>query len=209
MSDLVLYHASPSRSSIVLWLLEEIGEPYELRVLRLDRREHKAPGYLELNPFGKVPTLVHGGAAVTETAAICCYLAERFPAAGLEVPAGDPRRGAYLQWLFFAPGVLEPAITDRMLKREPGPSGSLGYGDSDTVFGVLSRAVEPGPYLLGDRFTVADVLIGSALRWGAFVGAVPARPELQAYAERLQAQPALQRAQAKDAEIQARAATVP
>ncbi len=96
MSDLVLYHASPSRSSIVLWLLEEIGEPYELRVLRLDRREHKAPGYLELNPFGKVPTLVHG-AAVTETAAICCYLAERFPAAGLEVPAGDPRRGAYLR----------------------------------------------------------------------------------------------------------------
>jgi glutathione S-transferase len=206
MADLALYHAAPSRSSTVLWLLEEIGEPYELRVLRLDRGEHKEAGYLALNPLGKVPTLVHGQAVVTETSAICCYLAERFPAAGLEVPAGDPQRGAYLRWLFFAPGVLEPALTDRMFERGPAPAQTLSYGEFGGLMEVLARAVEPGPHLLGARFTAADVLIGSALRWGMHTRAVPERPELKAYVGRLQARPALQRAQARDRELQARPA---
>lgn len=201
LPKLTLYHMAPSRSSIVLWMLEEIGEPYELRVLSSDRAEHRNPEFLKLNPMGKVPTLVHDGAVITEAAAICCHLADAFPEAGLAVPLGDPGRGPYLKWLFFAPGALEPAIIDRMLKREPGPRRTMGYGDFETVMDVLAAAVEPGPYLMGDRFTTADILIGSGLRWGMIVGTVPERPELRAYISRLETRPALQRAQARDAEV--------
>src|SRR4051812_36766659 len=112
MPQLTLYHASPSRSSIALWMLEEIGEPYEVKVLDLAMGDQQKPDYLALNPMGKVPTLKHGDAVVSEVAAICAYLADAFPHAGLTVPVGDPRRGTYLKWLFYGPGVLEPAVTD-------------------------------------------------------------------------------------------------
>ena len=203
MSDdlITFYHAAPSRGSIVHWMLEEVAAPYRIELLDLNQGQQKEPAYLAVNPMGKVPTIVHRGVVITEVAAICCYLADAFPAAGLAPAIGDAQRGTYLRWLFFEPGCLEPAIVDRMLQREPGPPRALGYGDFDTTMEVVARAVTPGPYLLGERFSAADVLIGSALRWGMMVASVPQRPEFAAYVERLTARPALQRAQAKDQEL--------
>ena len=201
MAKLTLYHAAPSRSSIVRWLLEELGEPYELHVLILANGEQYAPGYLAVNPMGKVPALRHGETIVTEAGAICTYLADEFPEAGLNVPIGDPRRGVYLKWLFFA-SCIEAAITDRAFPRRDQPHrGMLGYGDFDTVMGVAAKAVEPGPYLMGDQFTAADVVLGSTLRWGMMFGLLPKRPEFVAYGGRLEQRPALQRATALDQEL--------
>ncbi|HEX5033312.1 MAG TPA: glutathione S-transferase, partial [bacterium] len=121
MAKLTLYHAAPSRSSIVRWMLEELGEPYELHVLSLAKGEQRQPSHLAVNPMGKVPALRHGDVVVTEAAAICTYLADEFPDAGLNIPIGDPRRGPYLKWLFFAPGCIEPAMTDRAFPRAEQP----------------------------------------------------------------------------------------
>src|SRR4051794_7578347 len=202
MADLVLYHAAPSRSSIVHWMLEEIGEPYDIHLLSLKREENRQPAYLGVNPMGKVPALKHGDAIITEAAAICLYLADAFPNAGLGVPIGDPRRGPFLKWLFFGPSVIEPAMMDRAFKRaEEAPRAALGYGDYDTVMDVVAKAVETGAYILGDRFTAADVVIGSGLRWGMMFKLIPERPEFLAYADRLTQRPALQRAEARDREL--------
>jgi glutathione S-transferase len=204
MAKLTLYHAAPSRSSIVRWMLEELGEPYDLHVLSLAKGEQATPAYLAVNPMGKVPALRHGDAVVTEAAAICTYLADEFPRARLNLPIGDPRRGVYLKWLFFGPGCIEPAITDRAYPRREEPRrGTLGYGEFDTVMNVVAKAVEPGPYLMGEQFTAADVVIGSTLRWGMLFGLLPARPEFVAYVGRLEQRPALQRATALDQELAA------
>jgi glutathione S-transferase len=202
MAPLTLYHAAPSRSSIAHWMLEEVGQPYELHVLSLKDGDNRKPAYLAINPMGKVPALKHGDAVVTEAAAICCYLADAFPQAGLAVPIGDPHRGAYLKWLFFGPSCVEPAVADKAFKRaEPPPRSALGYGDYDTVMDVLAGALRTGPYVLGQQFTAADVVIGSGLRWGMAFKLIPERPEFTAYTARLGARPALKRAQAKDAEL--------
>jgi glutathione S-transferase len=202
VANLTLYHAAPSRSSIARWMLEEIGQPYDLHVLDLKKGQNREAKYLAVNPMGKVPALRHGDMVITEAAAICCYLADAFPQAGLTVPIGDPRRGAYLKWLFFGPSCVEPAVTDKAFRRaEAPPRGTLGYGDYDTVMDVLANAVRAGPYLLGAQFTAADVVIGSGLRWGMAFKLIPERPEFTAYTARLAARPALQRAQAKDAEL--------
>jgi glutathione S-transferase len=202
LADLTLYHAAPSRSSIARWMLEEIGEPYDLHVLSLAKGEQQAPDYLAVNPMGKVPALKHGDAVITEAAAICTYLADEFPQARLNVPVGDPRRGTYLRWLFFAPSCIEPAITDRAFPRKEEPRrGMLGYGDFDTVMAVVAGAVEPGPYLMGEQFTAADVVLGSTLRWGMMFGILPKRPEFVAYVGRLEQRPALKRAVALDQEL--------
>jgi glutathione S-transferase len=202
LANLTLYHAAPSRSSIARWMLEEIGEPYDLHVLSLAKGEQQAPDYLAVNPMGKVPALKHGDAVITEAAAICTYLADEFPHARLNVPVGDTRRGTYLKWLFFAPSCIEPAITDRAFPRKEEPRrGMLGYGDFDTVMAVVAEAVEPGPYLMGEQFTAADVVLGSTLRWGMMFGILPKRPEFVAYVGRLEQRPALNRAVALDQEL--------
>lgn len=200
---ITFYHAAPSRSSIVHWMLEEVGAPYRTELLDLSKGEQKRPDYLTLNPMGKVPTIVHRGVVITEVVAICCYLADAFPAAGLAPPIGDPARGPYLRWSIFEASALEPAIIDRMLEHPPGRPGALGYGDLDTAMGVVAQAVARGPYLLGERFSTADVLIGSALRWGTMVGCVPPLEAFAGYIGRLAARPALQRAEAKDGELAA------
>ena len=202
---IIFHHAAPSRSSIVRWMLEEVAAPYRVELLDLTRNEQKSPGYLAINPMGKVPAIVHRGVVVTEVVAICCYLADAFPAAGLAPPVGDPLRGPYLRWSVFEASALEPAIIDRMLQRPPGRPGALGYGDFDTTMNVVAQAVASGPYLLGDCFSAADVLIGSALQWGMMVGVVPKRAEFDAYAARLNERPALQRATAHDQELAASA----
>lgn len=191
--SLTLYTIIPSRGSIAHWMLEEIGEPFDIKVLDLQAGENRQPAYLAVNPMGKVPALDHDGVVITEAAAICCYLADRFPRAGLNVPIDDPRRGPYLKWLFFGPSVIEPVILERALKREPGPRGMVGWGEYDTVMDIVARAVDRGPYLLGEQFTAADVVIGSGLRWGMFTGGIPKRDEFLRYAERLEQRPALQR----------------
>ena len=204
MPKLTLYHAAPSRSSIVRWMLEEVGEHYDIHLLSLTKGESRAPDYLAVNPMGKVPALRHGDVIVTEAAAICTYLADEFPRAGLNVPIGDPRRGIYLKWLFFGPSCLEPAVIDRAAPRkEEARRGMLGYGDFDTLMNVFAEAVSAGRYLMGEQFTAADVVIGSGLRWAMMFKLIPERPEFVSYVGRLEQRPALQRATAKDKELAA------
>ena len=202
MPNLTLYHAAPSRSSIVHWMLEEVGEPFDIHLLSLQKGENREPGYLAINPMGKVPALKHGEVVVTEAAAICLYLADAFPNAGLAVPIGDPRRGPFLKWLFFGPSVIEPAVTDRAFKRAAeAPRAALGYGDFETTMDVVAKAVERGPYLLGEQFTAADVVVGSTLRWATMFKLIPERPEFLAYMARFTERPALKRAEARDKEL--------
>jgi glutathione S-transferase len=204
MAKLTLYHAAPSRSSIVRWMLEEIGEPYEIQLLSLSKGENRAPDYLAVNPMGKVPALRHGDAVITEAAAICAYLADEFPRAKLNVPLGDARRGPYLKWLFFGPSCIEPAMMDRAFPRkEEARRAALSYGDFDTVIKVVADAVARGPYILGEQFTAADVVIGSTLRFGMLFKLLPEQPEFTAYTGRLAQRPSLQRAEAKDKELAA------
>ena len=199
MATLTLYHAVPSRSMIARWMLEEVGEPYDIHLMSLAQGENRAADYLAINPMGKVPALRHGDVIITENAAICTYLADAFPKTGLNVPIGDPRRGIYLKWLFFGPSCIEPAITDRSFPRKEEPRrGALGYGDFDTTMNVVAKGVSAGRYLTGDQFTAADVVIGSALRWGMMFKLIPERAEFTAYVGRLNEREALKRADAKD-----------
>ena len=209
MPKLTLYHAAPSRSSIVHWMLEEVGEPYDIHLVSFKKGENLKPEYLAVNPMGKVPALKHGDTVITEASAICTYLADAFPNAKLNVPVGDSRRGTYLKWLFFGPSCLEPAITERAYPRkEAPPRAALGFGDFETVMNVLAKAAGSAkPYLLGEAFTAADVVIGSGLRWGTMFKLVPERPEFTAYLSRLNERPALQRATAKDRTLQAQQET--
>jgi glutathione S-transferase len=207
MPSLTLFHAAPSRSSIVHWMLEEVGEPYDIRLLSLKKGENRAADYLKVNPMGKVPALKHGDTVITEAAAICAYLADAFPQAKLNVPLGDPRRGPYLKWLFFGPSCVEPAIIDHLFPRKDvPPRGALGYGDYDTVLDVLAEAVRGGPYLMGEQFTAADVVIGSGLRWGMMFKGLPERAEFVAYTGHVAARPAAKRATEKDQALAAAAA---
>ncbi len=207
MAALTLFHASPSRSSIVLWMLEELGQPYNIKLLSLSAGDNLKPDYLAINPMGKVPALKHGDSIITEVAAICTYLADEFPQEKLNIPIGSPRRGIYLKWLFFGPGCLEPAVVDRAAPRkEEARRGMLGYGDYDTCMNVLAKAVEKGPWLMGDQFTAADVVIGAQIRFGMMFKLIPPRKEFTDYAARLAARPAAQRAEAKDKELGAKAA---
>jgi glutathione S-transferase len=207
MPALTLYHASPSRSSIILWMLEEIGEPYEIKLLKFSAGDNMKPDYLAINPMGKVPALRHGDTVITEVAAICTYLADEFPQKKLNVPIGSPRRGVYLKWLFFGPGCMEPAVIDRASPRkEEARRAMLGYGDFDTCMNVVAKAIEKGPWLMGEQFTAADVVVGSNVRWGTMFNLIPPRPEFAAYAARIAARPAAQRAEAKDKEMSAQAA---
>ena len=206
MADLTLYHASPSRSSIVLWMLEELGQPYDVKLLKLSEGDNLKPDYLAINPMGKVPALAHKGTIITEAAAICTYLADEFPQATLNVPVGSPRRGVYLKWLFFGPGCFEPAVIDRAAPRkEEARRAMLGYGDFDTCMNVVAKAVDKGPWIMGEQFTAADVVIGSNIRFGTMFKLIPERPEFTAYAARIAARPAAQRAAAKDKELGAAA----
>jgi glutathione S-transferase len=206
MAKLMLYHAAPSRSSVILWMLEEVGEPYDIHLLNLQKEENRKPDYLAINPMGKVPALRHGDTVITELAAICTYLADEFPNAKLNVPIGTPARGTYLKWLFFGPGCLEAAVIDRAAPRKEEPRRAmLGYGDFDTTMDVLAAAVATGPWLMGDQFTAADVVLGANIRWGMMFKMIPERPEFTAYAARIAARPAAQRAEAKDKEMAAQA----
>lgn len=196
-AELVLYTHPWSRGQIARWMLEEVGAPYR-QVLLDFGSTMKAPDYLALNPLGKVPTVVHRGQVVTECAAICAYLADAFPAAGL-APA-PAERAAYYRWLFFAAGPLEAAIIDRTLKVELTPRQEVqaGYGSYERAVEVIAGAVSSGPYVAGPGFTAADVYVGAHLIWGMQFGTLPKRPEFEDYAARLISRPAYTAAKAID-----------
>ena len=205
MGDPIIFHHAPmSRSNIVSWMLEELGVPYEVRPLSLDRQDQKKPEYLAVNPMGKVPAIEHKGVVITEAAAICAYLADEFPAAKLSPPIGDARRGLYFKWLFFGPSCLEQAIIDRMHNRPTVAPRASSYGEYDIVMDTIAQAVATGPFLVGNQFTAADMVLGSGIQWGTFMKALPARPEFTAYLGRLQQRPALQRTFAKNQELYAK-----
>lgn len=195
------FHAPQSRSAGTRALLEELGADYDLHVLDLKAGEQREPDYLAINPMGKVPAIHHAGALVTEQPAVFIYLADLYPAAKLAPPLGDPLRGPYLRWLVFYGSCFEPAIVDRSLQREPAPPSTSPYGDYDTMLQTLVDQLGKGPYLLGDTFSAADVLWGTALNWTTMFKLVPELPVIRAYIDRVLARPAMQRAAAKDAEL--------
>lgn len=203
MSDLIFYTNPQSRGRIVRWMLEEVGADYTTEILGYGGTM-KAPAYLAINPMGKVPAIRHKGAIVTECAAICAYLADAFPGAGL-APSIDAR-GDYYRWLFFAAGPVEAAVTNKALKVEPSPEqrAFVGYGSFDDVMRTLDDAVAARPYLCGDSFTAADVYVGSQINFGLAFGSIPETPAFRAYADRLQVRPAYQRAQRIDEAAAAR-----
>jgi glutathione S-transferase len=191
-----LYWSPRSRAFTTLWLMEETGQPYERVLTDISTGAQKKPEFLAINPMGKVPALQDGDAAMGEAAAICAYVADRYPQTNLAPPVDDPRRAKYLYWLFFAPACIEPAIIQLFTKIQV-PTSTAGWGDAAQVFDVLDRAVETGPWLLGDSFSAADVVIGSGLNYAvrAFK-MVPTRPSFDRYIDRCAARPAFQRATA-------------
>lgn len=197
MSVLTYYTNPQSRGRIAHWMLEELGAPYDTVWLDFGP-PMKAPDYLALNPMGKVPALRDGEVVVTEAAAICAYLAERDPARGLAPPPGSPARAAYYRWMFFVAGPLEMATTSKALgwAVPEGRSGMVGFGSYGQTIDALEIALRPGPYVCGEAFTAADVVLGSALGWGMMFGTVEKRPVFEAYVARLQQRDAARRANA-------------
>ena len=195
MSKLVFYTHPQSRGRIVHWMMEELGEVYETVWLEYGSTM-KAPEYLAVNPMGKVPALRDGDTVVTESAAICAYLADRFPQRGLAPPHGDPARAAYYRWLFFTAGPLEQATTATALGWQvpEGRSGMVGFGSLGATLDAVEAALRPGAHVCGAQFTAADVMLGSALGWGMMFGTIDKRPAFEAYVARLQQRDAAQRA---------------
>jgi len=180
----------PGRSWLPRWLLEEMDEPFKLVVLDADRREHKQPAFLAINPLGKLPTLVHDGQVAIETAAICLHLGDLRPELGLAPTVHDPDRPRYLSLMVHASTALEPAIEDILLKRKSDPA-MVGWNTAQDEFAFAERQLGDGPYLFGERFTAADVMLGGVLIWTSLLGVVALPPALEAYTKRLMARPAL------------------
>lgn len=208
MADELVFYTNPrSRGRIVRWMLEEVGQPYRTEVLEYGATM-KAPAYLAINPMGKVPALRHGDAVVTEAAAICAYLADAFPQAGLAPPPGDRLRAPYYRWMFFAAGPIEAAVSNKSFgfvvpaERE----STIGYGSIDRVMKTLEEAVSSKDYLVGDKFSAADVYCGYALGFGLMFGAIEKRPAFENYWKRLSARPAFARAREIDDALMPKAA---
>src|ERR1700709_2855563 len=191
-----LYWAPRTRSFSALWVREETGKPYERVLTDISTGAQKTPEYLAINPMGKVPALRDGEATLAEMAAICAYVAERYPEAKLAPPLGDPLRAKYLYWLFFSSGCIEPAMVQVATKVEMNPVAA-GWGEAQRVFDVLDKALENGPWILGENFSAADIAVGSALNFAVrLFKMVPARPSFDRYIDRCAARPAFQRATA-------------
>ena len=198
--DLVFYTNPQSRGRIVRWMLEEVGQPYRTEVVAFDGAQ-KAPEYLAINPMGKVPAVVHRGNVVTECAAICAYLADAFPGAGLAPAVDDPLRAAYYRWMFFAAGPVEAAVSAKALGllAPAERAGMVGYGSFEQAVDTLEIAVRgAAPWLLGERFSAADVYVGSQVAWGVQFKTLPERPAFVEYAARLLEREPARRAAALD-----------
>ena len=182
-----LYFNPQSRAVIAKWMLDECGVKYEIVPIDFNKREHKAPEFLKINPAGKLPALVDGDAKVFEGAAICMYLADKFPEAELAPKIGAPERGRYLSLMVYSTAQIEPAMGDAIMKVETAPQ--RGWTSFETVKDVVEGELGAGPYLFGERFTAADVMIGSMFIWMRMLGMPTDRPKLEAYVDRLLARP--------------------
>jgi glutathione S-transferase len=201
---LVFFHSPNTRSGGTRILLEELGAPYELHAVNMKAGEQRKAEYLAVNPMGKVPAILHGDALVTEQVAVYIYLADTFPKAGLAPALDDPQRGPYLRWMAFYGSSFEPALIDKSMKREPAPASMSTYGDYDTMLKTLTDQLERGPYMLGNRFSAADVLWGTALTWTTSFKLVPELPVIKTYVERINSRPAMRKVKELDAELAAR-----
>jgi glutathione S-transferase len=200
MSDEIVFYTNPmSRGRIARWMLEEIGQPYRTEVLDF-ASSLKAPAYLAINPMGKVPALRHGDTVVTETAAICAYLADAFPQAGLAPAPGDRARGSYYRWLFFGAGPMEAALTNKALGfvTPEGRERMAGWGTYGAVMDAIEAALTSSRFLVADRFSAADVYVGSQIGFGLMFNSIEKRPAFERYWQGLSARPAAVRARAID-----------
>jgi glutathione S-transferase len=189
MADTLTFYTNPmSRGRIVRWMLEEVGRPYETVLLDY-ATTMKGADYLAINPMGKVPAIRHGDTVVTEAAAICAYLADAFPQAELAPPSGSKLRGPYYRWLFFGAGPVEAMAGDHAM---------VGYGSREAVIDALEQAISNREYLVGDRFTAADLYLGAQIGWGLQFGTIERRPAFEGYAGRLLSRPAAVRAREID-----------
>ena len=198
---ITLFHSPQTRSSGTLALLEELKAPYKLHALNMKAGEQRQGGYLAVNPMGKVPAILHGDALVTEQVAIGIYLADLFPEAGITPLIGEALRGPYLRWYVFYAACFEPALVDKALKREPGPISMVPYGDWKTTVSAVTSQLTRGPWLLGDRFTAADVLWGTALTWMTGFGLIEAVPPIKTYIDRWNARPSVTKVAQIDADL--------
>lgn len=193
--DIVLHYAPRTRSFSALWLVEELGHDYRLQSFAMASRHHKSPEFMQMNPMGKVPVVVVGETPVSELGAIAIYLADRFPEAKLAPGVEDPQRADFLRWVFFASAIMEPALGEKLLKWQA-PASSMAWGSFDEMWRVVNDAMKGGPYLLGETFSAADVLVGSALRFGQIFGALPKEGATAEYVARLSQRDAFVRAAA-------------
>jgi len=202
---ITLFWCPRTRASRILWLLEELGEPFELRMIDIRKPEAKAdPDFVAASPMGKVPAIMdtasNGVVHMADSAAIGLYLADRYSSGRLAPAFDDPRRGAYLYWMTFTPGVIEPAMSERFNKWQVSRATS-GWGDFPSMMEVMERGLQPGPWLLGEQFSAADVLVGSSVYFMKLFGILPDNAMLAAYAERCLERPAYRKALARDAEL--------
>ena len=199
MAELVFYTNPMSRGRIVRWMLEEVGQPYRTELMQYGP-DMKGDAYRAINPMGKVPALKHGDQVVTECAGICAYLADAFPAAGLAPASGAPLRAPYYRWLFFGAGPVEAAVTNKAMQFDvpEGKQGMAGYGSFDLTMTTLEGALTDRHYLVGDRFSAADLYLGAQLGWGMMFGTIEKRPAFAAYFDRLSARAAYIRARDMD-----------
>jgi glutathione S-transferase len=194
---LKLYHSPQTRSSRMVWLLEEIGAPYEIEYMDIRAEGGLPESYRAIHYLKKVPALEHDGEIVTESAAICLYLSDAFPDAGLGPRVGEAGRGAYLSWLAYYAGVIEPALMVKAVNATGFSPLSAAWGDPERMIQRLSDTLEHGPYVLGERFTTVDVLVGSTFQWAGRL--LPKSPAVEAYKARLMSRPAFQASLKKDA----------
>jgi glutathione S-transferase len=203
--EIVLYTSPMSRGRVIHWMLEELGAPYRIELVNLEKNEQKKSEFLTINPMGKVPAILHKGTVVTECGAILTYLADEFPSAGLAPAPHDPARGAYLRWMFFAAVCVDTAMVDHMLSRPvPERTGAMGYGKREHVFETLEKALTPGPYLLGKKFTAADLFLSGQLGVGMTMNWLEHRPAFQTLVDSAQARPGWKRANEKSGELMER-----
>lgn len=195
---LILHYHPYSRAAGSIWALEEAGQPYELKVVQIMKGEQKQPPLVDINPMGKLPTLVDGDVVVTEAAAIALYLADRYAPGRLAPALDSPQRGTYLRWSFFAPSVIEPAVMAKSSGWQV-KDFSAGWGTYEAMISAAESAVARGPFLLGEQFSMADVVFGGLLRFLIGFKQIEPTPVFSAYVQRLNARPAFQRAEARNA----------
>ena len=197
---LTFYHNPQSRAEIVRWMLEEVGADYDLMPIDFQAGDNRKPEFLKINRMGKIPTIVlEDGTVITEAPAIIAWLADAYPAAGLAPEPQSSERGSYYRWLFFGGSCFEPALTEKMMRKDAPelPKGTIGWGSYDDVIDTLERALAPGPYLLGEKFTAADVYIGAQLSWAGSFDAprIKQSQVIQDYVARMRDREAFKRSQ--------------